>query len=106
MLTYWAPTVNMDRDPRWGRTDEGFGEDPYLVGQMADAFVDGYQGETMSGTPMTPYLKVAATAKHYALNNNENNRHADSSNTTDANIRDYYTQQFASLIENAHVVRR
>ena len=36
----------MDRDPRWGRTDEAFGEDPYLVGQMAGAFVDGYQGET------------------------------------------------------------
>ncbi|HLI39113.1 MAG TPA: glycoside hydrolase family 3 N-terminal domain-containing protein, partial [Streptosporangiaceae bacterium] len=88
MLTYWAPTVNMDRDPRWGRTDEAFGEDPYLVSQMAGAFVDGYQGETMSGKLMTPYLKVAATAKHFDANNNENNRHADSSNTTDANIRD------------------
>ena len=50
-LTFWAPTVNMDRDPRWGRTDEAFGEDPYLVGQMAGAFVDGYQGETMTGQP-------------------------------------------------------
>ncbi len=48
-LTYWAPTVNMDRDPRWGRTDEAFGEDPYLASAMSDAFVDGYQGETMSG---------------------------------------------------------
>ena len=103
MLTYWAPTVNMDRDPRWGRTDEAFGEDPYLAGQVAGAFVDGYQGETMSGQPMTPYLKVAATAKHFALNDNENNRHADSSNTTDANIRDYYTAQFRALTENAHV---
>jgi beta-glucosidase len=102
-LTYWAPNVNMDRDPRWGRADEAFGEDPYLVGQMAGAFVEGYQGETMNGTPMTPYLKVASTAKHYALNNNENNRNADSSNTTDANIRDYYTKQFQSLIQNAHV---
>jgi beta-glucosidase len=102
-LTYWAPNVNLDRDPRWGRTDEAFGEDPYLVGQMAGAFVDGYQGETMSGQQMTPYLKVAATAKHYALNNVENNRNADSSDTTDANIRDYYTKQFESLIENAHV---
>jgi beta-glucosidase len=103
MLTYWAPTVNMDRDPRWGRTDEAFGEDPYLASQMSDAFVEGYQGETMSGQLITPYLKVAATAKHFALNNNENNRHADSSNTTDANIRDYYTAQFKSLTENAHV---
>ena len=102
-LTFWAPTVNMDRDPRWGRTDEAFGEDPYLVGQMAGEFVDGYQGETMTGQPMTPYLKVAATAKHYALNNVEDNRNSGSSNTTDANIRDYYTKQFQSLTENAHV---
>ena len=103
MLTYWAPTVNMDRDPRWGRTDEAFGEDPYLASQASDAFVEGYQGETMSGRQMTPYLKVASTAKHFALNDNENNRHADSGNTTDANIRDYYTAQFRSLTENAHV---
>ena len=102
-LTFWAPNVNMDRDPRWGRTDESFGEDPYLTGQMAGAFVDGYQGETMSGQPMTPYLKVAATAKHYALNNVEDTRHNGSSNATDANIRDYYTKQFQSLVQNSHV---
>jgi len=102
-LTYWAPTVNLDRDPRWGRTDEAFGEDPYLVGQMAGAFVDGYQGETMSGQSQTGYLKVAATAKHYALNNVEDNRTGISSNVSDTDLRDYYTKQFADLIENAHV---
>jgi beta-glucosidase len=102
-LTFWAPTVNMDRDPRWGRTDESFGEDPYLQGQMAGAFVNGYEGNTMTGQSINGYLKVAATAKHYALNDNENNRHADSANTTDANIRDYYTAQFRSLIEKDHV---
>ena len=102
-LTYWAPTVNMDRDPRWGRTDEAFGEDPYLASQMSDAFVDGYQGETLSGQQLTPYLKVAATAKHFALNNEEDDRTSGSSDTTDANIRDYYTRQFQSLVQNAHV---
>jgi beta-glucosidase len=102
-LTYWAPTVNMDRDPRWGRTNESFGEDTYLASSMADAFVDGYQGETITGQQQTPYLKVAATAKHYALNNDENARHTQSANTTDANIRDYYTKQFASLVQDAHV---
>jgi beta-glucosidase len=102
-LTFWAPNVNMDRDPRWGRTNESFGEDPYLTGQMAGAFVDGYQGETMTGQPMTPYLKVAATAKHYALNNVDDTRSSTSSNTTDANIRDYYTKQFQSLVQNSHV---
>jgi beta-glucosidase len=102
-LTFWAPTVNMDRDPRWGRTDEAFGEDPYLQGQMAGAFVNGYEGNTMAGQSIDGYLKAAATAKHYALNDNENNRHADSADTTDANIRDYYTAQFRSLIEKDHV---
>ncbi|NUR60594.1 MAG: beta-glucosidase [Catenulispora sp.] len=102
-LTYWAPTVNLDRDPRWGRTDEGFGEDPYLVGKMAGAFVNGYQGQTPTGASTSPYLKVAATAKHFALNNNENNRHADSSDASDSDIRDYYTKQFRSLVEDSHV---
>ncbi|QFZ20844.1 glycoside hydrolase family 3 C-terminal domain-containing protein [Saccharothrix syringae] len=102
-LTYWAPTVNMDRDPRWGRTDEAFGEDPLLVARMAGAFVNGYQGQTRNGQPTSRYLKVAATAKHYALNDVEDNRHADSSDTTDANIRDYYTPQFRSLVEKARV---
>ncbi|HEV3361510.1 MAG TPA: glycoside hydrolase family 3 C-terminal domain-containing protein [Pseudonocardiaceae bacterium] len=102
-LTYWAPTVNMDRDPRWGRTDEAFGEDPYLVGQMAGAFVDGYQGQTMTGQSETGYLKVAATAKHYALNNVEDNRTGISSNVSDTDLRDYYTAQFGDLIQNANV---
>jgi beta-glucosidase-like glycosyl hydrolase len=102
-LTFWAPTVNMDRDPRWGRTDEAFGEDPYLVGQMAGAFVDGYEGNTPSGQSRTGYLKVAATAKHYALNDVENNRTGISSDVSDTDLRDYYTSQFQSLIQNAHV---
>jgi beta-glucosidase-like glycosyl hydrolase len=102
-LTFWAPTVNLDRDPRWGRTDEAFGEDPYLVGQMAGQFVDGYEGNTTTGASANGYLKVAATAKHYALNNVENNRTGISSDATDTDIRDYYTAQFRSLISNAHV---
>ncbi len=102
-LTYWAPTVNLDRDPRWGRTDEAFGEDPYLVATMAGAFIDGYQGQTLDGKATSTYLKVAATAKHYGLNNVENNRESGSSNTTDANIRNYYTAPFKSLIEDSHV---
>ena len=102
-LTFWAPTVNMDRDPRWGRTDEAFGEDPYLVGQMAEAFVKGYQGETLSGAPLTKYLKVAATAKHYALNNVEDYRTPGGAGTNDEDLRDYYTAQFRDLVENAHV---
>jgi beta-glucosidase len=102
-LTFWAPTVNLARDPRWGRTDEAFGEDPYFVSQMAGAFVNGYQGNTMSGQSQTGYLKVAATAKHYALNNVEHNRTGISSDVSDTLLRDYYTSQFESLIQDAHV---
>ncbi|MCX5208435.1 glycoside hydrolase family 3 C-terminal domain-containing protein [Kitasatospora sp. NBC_00240] len=102
-LTFWAPTVNMDRDPRWGRNDEGFGEDPYLVGQMAGAFVNGYQGNTTTGQSTNGYLKVAATAKHFALNDVEKMRKAADSVATDADIRNYYTAQFKSLIEDSHV---
>ncbi|HEY5369374.1 MAG TPA: glycoside hydrolase family 3 C-terminal domain-containing protein [Hanamia sp.] len=102
-LTFWAPTVNLDRDPRWGRTDEAFGEDPYLAMHMEAAFVNGYQGQTMDGKPETAYLKVAATAKHYALNNIENNRQGISSEADDELIRDYYTAPFKYLIEHANV---
>ncbi|MER6223105.1 glycoside hydrolase family 3 C-terminal domain-containing protein [Streptomyces sp900105755] len=102
-LTYWAPNVNMDRDPRWGRTDEAFGEDPYLVAQMAGAFVNGYQGQNQDGSRQTKYLKVAATAKHYALNNVEKDRTGISSQVNDTDLYDYYTAQFESLIEKAHV---
>ena len=102
-LTYWAPTVNLDRDPRWGRTDEAFGEDPYLASRMEAAFVNGYQGQTMDGKSETGYLKVAATAKHYALNNIENNRQGISSDANDEAIRDYYLAPFRYLIEHAHV---
>jgi beta-glucosidase-like glycosyl hydrolase len=101
-LTYWAPTVNMDRDPRWGRTDEGFGEDPHLVTKMAGAFVNGYQGNTIDGNAMTPYLKVSATLKHYALNNVENDRLSGNSATTEADLRQYYLKQFQNLIEHDH----
>jgi beta-glucosidase len=102
-LTYWAPTVNLARDPRWGRTDEAFGEDPFLAARMAGAFVNGYQGQAIDGTPLSGYLKVAATAKHHALNNVEHNRIAVSSDADERALREYYLKQFQGLIEQAHV---
>jgi beta-glucosidase-like glycosyl hydrolase len=102
-LTYWAPTVNLDRDPRWGRTDEAFGEDPYLAARMAEAFVNGYQGQTLDGNPLVGYLKAAATAKHYALNNVEDDRTGVSSDVDDRTLREYYLTHFQDLIEHAHV---
>jgi beta-glucosidase len=70
-LTFWSPNINIFRDPRWGRGHETYGEDPYLTGQMGIRFVKGLQG----GHPK--YLKIVATAKHYAVHNGpEPDRHS------------------------------
>ena len=94
-LFYFAPTVNMDRDPRWGRADETFGEDPFLTGTLGAAWVRGFQGERGR------YLKAVTTLKHYALNNVEDDRMGLSSDTDEGTIRDYYTRQFRHIIAAA-----
>jgi beta-glucosidase-like glycosyl hydrolase len=101
-LFYFAPTVNMDRDPRWGRADETFGEDPFLTAALGTEWVKGFQGETASGRLRGRYLKAITTLKHYALNNVENDRMGTSSDTSEGTIRDYYTRQFRDIIEHAH----
>ena len=100
-LFYFAPTVNMDRDPRWGRVDETFGEDPLLTGTLGAAWVQGFQGATANGRLRGRYLKAVTTLKHYALNNTEDNRMGLSSDTDEATIRDYYTRQFRQIVEHA-----
>ena len=70
-LTYWSPNINIFRDPRWGRGQETYGEDPHLTGRMAVAFVTGLQGKD------TRYLKVVSTPKHYAVHSGpEPERHS------------------------------
>ena len=64
-LVYRSPVINISRDPRWGRIQEVFSEDPYLTGRMAVAYVQGLQGKDIA------HLKVAATVKHFAVNNVE-----------------------------------
>jgi beta-glucosidase len=91
-LTYWSPTINMDRDPRWGRAEETYGEDPFLTSAIGGQFVVGMQGEDQK------YLKTVATPKHYLANNSENNRHTGSSNVTENELREYYTPAFAALV--------
>jgi len=69
-LTYWSPNVNIFRDPRWGRGQETYGEDPYLTSRMGVAFVTGMQGDDPH------YLKVVSTPKHYAVHSGpEPDRH-------------------------------
>lgn len=97
-LTFWSPNVNIFRDPRWGRGQETWGEDPYLTGEMGSAFVRGIQGDHPK------YLKAAACAKHYAVHSGpEKLRH-----TFDAvvNQRDLYTTYlpaFKKLVMDAKV---
>ncbi len=68
LLTFWSPDLNLCRDPRWGRTPETYGEDPYLAGKTGAAFVRGLQGKDPK------YLKAVATPKHFTANNEEHNR--------------------------------
>lgn len=104
-LDFYAPTVNLSRDPRWGRNDESWSEDPLLTGTLAGQYVDGLQGETSSGQ-LPPSAKgtyqAIATLKHYAANNNENTRLSGSSDMDEASLRQYYAQQFADIIAGAH----
>lgn len=87
-LTLWSPTIDMERDPRWGRTEEAFGEDPYLTGHLAAALIRGMQGDH----PV--YLKTAATLKHFLGNNNEVDRGHCSANIDERNMREYYLKPF------------
>src|SRR5690606_32026385 len=68
-LTYWSPNINIFRDPRWGRGQETYGEDPYLTTRMGVSFVRGLQGmDPQTGQPLDPkYRKLDATAKHFAV---------------------------------------
>lgn len=92
-LSYWSPTVNMARDPRWGRNEETYGEDPYLSSQLGAEFVKGMQGDDEK------YLKTIATLKHFAANNNESGRSSGSSMMTEFNFRNYYTRVYQDITE-------
>jgi beta-glucosidase-like glycosyl hydrolase len=93
-LTFWSPTINMHRDPRWGRAEETYGEDPYLTSQIGAQFVSGMQGDLEDNGG---YLKAVTTPKHYSANNSENDRHSGSANLTEAELREYYTPAYATL---------
>ncbi len=96
-LTYWSPTVNMARDPRWGRAEENYGEDPYLAAQIAISFIKGMQGNDPK------YLKTVATAKHFACNNVELNRYGISSDVDERSLREYYLPVFEAAVEEGGV---
>jgi len=105
-LDFWSPTINLIRDPRWGRTDESYSEDPFLTASMAAQFVNGMEGRDTDGNLLAEgdgYLKAITTLKHYAANNSEVNRRTGSSNVDERSLREYYTAAFRQIVEEANV---
>jgi beta-glucosidase len=96
-LTFWAPNINIFRDPRWGRGQETYGEDPFLTGRMAVAFVSGMQGEDPK------YLKVISTPKHYAVHSGpEPLRHGFNVDVSPHDLEDTYLPAFRAAVTEAH----
>ncbi len=96
-LTYWSPVVEPARDPRWGRTAETFGEDPFLVSQIGKGFIQGLMGDDPT------YLKAVPCGKHYFANNIEYNRHTGSADMDHRDMREYYLLPYRTLIRDYHL---
>ena len=95
-LTFWSPNVNIFRDPRWGRGQETYGEDPFLTGRMAVAFVKGMQGDDPR------YLRVVSTPKHYAVHSGPDpERHRFDAVVDDRDLRETYLAAFRAAVTEA-----
>ncbi len=95
-LTYWSPNINIFRDPRWGRGQETYGEDPYLTGRLGVAFVKGLQGDDPE------YLKLVATPKHYAVHSGpEPERHRFDAVCSQRDLRETYLRAFKECVQEA-----
>lgn len=92
-LTYWSPNINIFRDPRWGRGQETFGEDPYLTASLGVAFIKGLQGDDDN------YLKLVATPKHFAVHSGpESKRHFFDAQVSQREMRETYLPHFEACI--------
>ena len=97
-LTFWSPNINIFRDPRWGRGHETYGEDPYLTGQIGTQFIKGLQGNDPK------YLKLVATAKHFAVHSGpESERHFFNANVNQRDLWETYLPAFKDLVVGANV---
>jgi len=97
-LTFWTPNINIFRDPRWGRGQETYGEDPFLSGKLALQFVKGLQGDDMH------YLKTVATIKHFAVHSGpEPLRHEFDAETSEKDLVETYLPAFKEVVENTNV---
>lgn len=97
-LTFWTPNINIFRDPRWGRGQETYGEDPYLTGLLGKAIVEGLQGDDPE------MLKTSACAKHYAVHSGpEPSRHVFNAEVSDYDLWDTYLPAFRDLVVDGRV---
>jgi beta-glucosidase len=95
-LTVWSPNINIFRDPRWGRGQETYGEDPYLTSRMGVAFIEGLQGDDAD------HLKTVATAKHFAVHSGpEADRHKDDIHPSAHDLEDTYLPAFKAAVVEA-----
>ncbi len=97
-LTFWSPNINIFRDPRWGRGQETYGEDPFLTGRLGVAFIEGVQGNDPT------YIKAMACAKHYAVHSGpEPERHSFNVDPPERDFYETYLPQFEMAVREAHV---
>ncbi|HWC58613.1 MAG TPA: glycoside hydrolase family 3 C-terminal domain-containing protein [Verrucomicrobiae bacterium] len=97
-LTFWSPNINIFRDPRWGRGQETYGEDPFLTGRLGVAFIEGVQGNDPK------YFKAMACAKHYAVHSGpEPERHGFNTDPPERDFYETYLPQFEMAVREAHV---
>jgi beta-glucosidase len=97
-LTFWTPNINLFRDPRWGRGQETYGEDPFLTSRMAVAFITGLQGDNPR------YVKALACAKHFAVHSGpEPTRHIFNAVPSEQDFYDTYLPQFEAAVREGHV---
>jgi len=97
-LTFWSPNVNIFRDPRWGRGQETYGEDPFLTGALAVAFIRGLQGDDPK------YVEAMACAKHFAVHSGpEPERHRFNATPPERDLYETYLPQFEMAVREGHV---
>ena len=99
-LSRWAPTVDMERDPRWGRNEEGYGEDPLLTSINASAYIKGMQGASPEGET-GEYVLCGSTLKHFYANNLEFDRFFCNSSVGMRDKYEYYLPAFLYILQNA-----
>ena len=97
-LSFWSPNINIFRDPRWGRGQETYGEDPFLTGRMAVAYIQGLQGDDPK------YVKAMACAKHFAVHSGpEIVRHTFDAEPSERDFHEMYLPQFEAAVTEGHV---